>query len=220
MKRICLLTAAGVLAALPAFADVTITAKVTGKGLGKLAEAESVTYIKGLRMRSDSTMGDKPMSTIIDVEGQKFISIDHQKKEAQVFEMAQFRENMDKAMKGGEVVGSLKPNGQTKTIAGQLESLGRRVRIVERVGVADGINAARTVFGRCWFDEGRCADGLHALRHYRYAVGEAGRLTGQPLHDWSSHAADAFRYLAVSLEARRPRRAVVRREYGPGAWMG
>ncbi len=119
MKRISLLTAATVLAALPAFADVTITATVTGKGIGKLAEAQSVTYIKGLRMRSDSTLGDKPMSTIIDVENQKFISIDHKKKEAQVFEMAQFRETVDKAMKGGEVVGSLKPNGQTKTIAGQ-----------------------------------------------------------------------------------------------------
>lgn len=106
-----------------------------------------------------------------------------------------------------------------RTIEGQLTALGRNVRIVEKVGVADGINAARGVLGRCWFDQERCADGLHALRHYRYAVDAEGRLGRAPLHDWASHAADAFRYLAVSLEAERPRVRVTRREYGPGAWM-
>jgi phage terminase large subunit len=110
-----------------------------------------------------------------------------------------------------------------RTIASQMQGLGRRVRIVDKVSLADGINAARGVFGRCWFDETRCADGLHALRHYRYAVDAEGRLTGQPLHDWSSHAADAFRYLAVSLQAQRPRRAVGRgvgREGAALGWMG
>jgi phage terminase large subunit len=54
-------------------------------------------------------------------------------------------------------------------------------------------------------------------------VDAEGRLTGQPLHDWSSHAADAFRYLAVSLQAQRPRRAVGRgvgREGAALGWMG
>lgn len=106
-----------------------------------------------------------------------------------------------------------------RTIAGQMRELGRQVRIAPKVGVADGINAVRTVLGRCWFDQVKCADGLNSLRHYRYAVDEAGRLEGRPLHDWASHAADAFRYLAVSLEAERPRPAVTRREYGVGGWM-
>ena len=61
---------------------------------------------------------------------------------------------------------------------------------------------------------------LHALRHYRYAVDADGRLGRTPLHDWASHAADAFRYLAVSLEAHRPRKPVIRPHYGPYAWMG
>lgn len=106
-----------------------------------------------------------------------------------------------------------------RTIRGQLVELGRKVRMVERLTVTDGINAARGVLGRCWFDQDRCADGLHALRHYRYAVGEDGRLTGQPLHDWSSHAADAFRYLAVSLRVQRPRRATVDRDRPALGWM-
>lgn len=106
-----------------------------------------------------------------------------------------------------------------RTIRSQLVELGRRTRMVERLSVTDGINAARGVLGRCWFDQDRCADGLHALRHYRYAVGEDGRLTGQPLHDWSSHAADAFRYLAISLRAQRPRTAKVQRDRPPLGWM-
>ena len=108
-----------------------------------------------------------------------------------------------------------------RTIESQMATLGRRVRIVEKVGVADGINAARGVFGRCWFDQERCADGLHALRHYRYAVDEDGRLSRNPLHDWTSHAADAFRYLAVSLQASRPRPKPRTGPYGgAAAWMG
>lgn len=106
-----------------------------------------------------------------------------------------------------------------RTIAGQLRGLGRAVRIAERTSLADGINAARTLFGRCWFDESRCCDGLHALRHYRYSVDADGRLGRQPLHDWASHAADAFRYLAVTLQADRPK-VVTRRAYGVGGWMG
>ncbi|MBX7250258.1 MAG: PBSX family phage terminase large subunit [Caulobacteraceae bacterium] len=105
-----------------------------------------------------------------------------------------------------------------RTIESQLRSLGRRVRIVEKHSVADGINAARAVFGRCWFDQQRCADGLHALRHYRYEVGDDGRLSGRPLHDWASHAADAFRYLAVSLQSQRPRPSA--RDRPDISWMG
>ncbi len=106
-----------------------------------------------------------------------------------------------------------------RTIESQMKSLGRTVRIVEQVPVTDGINAARGVLRRCWFDADRCAEGLNALRHYRYDVDEDGRLSRKPRHDWASHGADAFRYLAVSLEARRPK-AVRRREYGQLGWMG
>ncbi len=61
---------------------MTVTAQVSGKGLGKAAESQSITYIKGLKMRTDSTLGDSPTTTIIDIETQKFISINHKKKEA------------------------------------------------------------------------------------------------------------------------------------------
>jgi hypothetical protein len=31
-----------------------------------------------------------------------------------------------------------------------------------------GIQAARTIFGKCFFDAEKCQDGIQALRHYRY----------------------------------------------------
>jgi hypothetical protein len=39
--------------------------------------------------------------------------------------------------------------------------------------VEQGITAARTIFGKCFFDSEKCADGIQALRHYRYEVEEA-----------------------------------------------
>lgn len=79
--------------------------------------------------------------------------------------------------------------------------MGRRVQIVAKLSLEDGINAARTLFNRCYFDREKCTEGLQALRHYRYDVdAESQQLSGRPLHDWSSHSADAFRYFAVSIQ--------------------
>jgi phage terminase large subunit len=96
---------------------------------------------------------------------------------------------------------------------------------VPKLSVEDGINAARTIFPNCWFDEEKCADGLHALRHYRYEVDEdLGTFSRKPLHDWASHGADGFRYLAVAAKPK-PRRmagAYARRRSvyrERGSWM-
>lgn len=79
-------------------------------------------------------------------------------------------------------------------------AMGRKVQITPNLSIFDGINAARTIFGRCFFDKERCAEGLQALRHYRYKVDpDTKQLSGMPLHDESSHGADAFRYFAISI---------------------
>lgn len=79
-------------------------------------------------------------------------------------------------------------------------AMGRKVQIAPNLSLSDGINAARTIFNRCYFDETKCADGLQALRHYRYDIDpESKQLSGRPLHDWASHSADAFRYFALSI---------------------
>ena len=113
--------------------------------------------------------------------------------------------------------------GAERTIEQQMRDAGRKPRIVPRIAIADGINAARTVFDRCWFDAEKCADGIQALRRYRYDVDpETGQYSKNPLHDDASHAADAFRYFAVSLrEPVRAKAPAMRPHYaGGGSWMG
>jgi hypothetical protein len=63
---------------------------------------------------------------------------------------------------------------------------------------ADGIDAARLILARCWFDEAKCARGIECLRQYRKAFNtRLDEFTGTPVHNWASHGADAFRGLAV-----------------------
>ncbi len=81
----------------------------------------------------------------------------------------------------------------------RLETLGITFRIAPQVGIEDGIHAARMLFPRCWFDAQKCAKGLEALQHYRRDYNtRLNEFKPTPVHDWASHGADAFRYLAVS----------------------
>lgn len=96
--------------------------------------------------------------------------------------------------------GGLKALGTGKSIEELMRAAGRRVRVAPRLPVLDGINAARTIFPLCWFDEQRCSEGIRHLRCYRY--GEMKSFEGpsrEPLHDLHSHASDAFRTMAVSI---------------------
>lgn len=89
----------------------------------------------------------------------------------------------------------------TRSIEMLMRNAGRQVRIMPKMLVSTGINAARTIFPNCWFDREKCADGLQALRHYRWAPPTAaGVISGQPFHDQYSHGADAFRTLAYGLK--------------------
>ena len=100
------------------------------------------------------------------------------------------------------------PSLQTgRSIRDQMIAAGRRVKVMPQMKVEQGITAARTIFGKCFFDSEKCADGIQALRHYRYEVEEAKSdpagghiaLSKVPRHDWASHGADAFRTAAVMI---------------------
>lgn len=65
----------------------------------------------------------------------------------------------------------------------------------------DGISNVQLVIPRCWFDKEKCAQGIDALKMYRAEYDETLKvLKSNPLHDWTSHAADAMRYLAMTLD--------------------
>lgn len=96
-------------------------------------------------------------------------------------------------------------------------NLGIHFNVVQRAPIQDGINAIRTIFPRLWFDKTGCDQGIQCLWNYRRDYDEkGGQFKPKPVHDWSSHGADAMRYLALSIEnvtnaagivsgARRPR---------------
>lgn len=101
--------------------------------------------------------------------------------------------------------------------------LGIRFEVVPRQSVEDGIHAAKMMFPRCWFDSHRTKSGLNCLSNYRRAYNTSlGEYMATPVHDYTSHAADAFRYMAVSLTEERPKPKKLggMNNLGAGAWMG
>jgi len=116
---------------------------------------------------------------------------------------------------------------RTMSIEQLARAAGRKVRIVPKLLITDRINAARTIFSRCRFDQEKCADGLQALRHYQWEGDTCsecqgtGKLQGttcpichgtgqadpekkkkkEPLHNWASHGADGFQAAAVAIKA-------------------
>ena len=94
--------------------------------------------------------------------------------------------------------------------------LGIHFKVVRKLPVQDGIDAVRLLLGRCWFDEGKCEAGVEALTQYRKSWNEARQeFTGEPVHDWASHAADGFRTLAVRHQG-----PVVEKEEKRGVYSG
>lgn len=81
-----------------------------------------------------------------------------------------------------------------------------KVNLVPAMGVKDGIAAARWVLEQPTRIHSRCTEfppalewsGVDALREYRFEWDEANKcFSVNPLHNWASHSADAFRYAAL-----------------------
>jgi phage terminase large subunit len=84
-------------------------------------------------------------------------------------------------------------------------SLGITFRVVPKVSVEDRIHAARMLLPLCVFDAERCKEGLEALQHYRRDYNQRlDEFKATPVHDWASHGADAFGYLALAFKAPKP----------------
>lgn len=88
--------------------------------------------------------------------------------------------------------------GSGKSRLEAAHKLGLRFDVCPNIGIDDGIDAARGVIKNAFFDRAKCERGLECLWSYQREFDE--RLDvfkDRPLHDWTSHAADAFRYAAV-----------------------
>ena len=78
--------------------------------------------------------------------------------------------------------------------------LGVKFTIADQFQIPDGIEACRSLFSKLWIDEAKCEELIKALENYRQEYDAKKKIyLPRPLHNWSSHYADSFRYLAVSL---------------------
>ena len=65
----------------------------------------------------------------------------------------------------------------------------------------DGIDLVRAIFKYLWIDKVRCERLLDCLRDYHKEYDEKNKLfKPTPKHDWTSHASDAMRYLAIVFQ--------------------
>ena len=76
-----------------------------------------------------------------------------------------------------------------------------KIRVIEIGSRKTGINEVRRIFPRCTFDRETCSQGIRCLENYKREYDIIKKVfKDTPSHDWSSHGADAFRYLAMSVD--------------------
>lgn len=87
-----------------------------------------------------------------------------------------------------------------KTREEVLKELGIKVSVCKDHKVDDRIEAVRNNMKKCWWDEKKCRRGIEALRQYRKeydpkkSTEKVAYFRPRPVHDWTSHGADAFGY--------------------------
>lgn len=91
--------------------------------------------------------------------------------------------------------------GTGKSRQESLSDAGLDITICPKLPVDDGINAVRRTLPQCFFNEDTTKYGIECLRNYRRQYNDKLSVyLEKPLHDWSSHAADAFRYFCVGVD--------------------
>lgn len=157
--------------AVPAAADVVITNQTSGKALGRAGEGQAVTSIKGLKLRMDQRIGDRDVSTIFDLEAQQFISLNHGKKEAEVYDLAKLRADIEKGLTTGQGAVAFKPNGQTKQVAGYT-CTGYDLSIAVPSSMGEGMDFTVTMAGPVFLAKG--APGSTDYSNFYAAAAERG----------------------------------------------
>ncbi len=179
MTRAACTVALTLAATTAAFADVTIHQNVQGKGMGMSGAVKTTSYIKGLKMRSDSVTGDTTRTSIFDVENQKIYMFDSKKKEADVFDMQAFGNDMAKAVDVSQTKASFKPSGQTKQIAGKTATgYEMSVSMPATFGGDQGMKMEVNLSGPIWIVKG--APGSADFSHFYKGAVEKGFIFMDP----------------------------------------
>ena len=91
--------------------------------------------------------------------------------------------------------------GTGKTRIETARTLGINFEVIPDIGVQNGIDAARIVFNRLWVDRTKCAKWLEIISQYTKEWDDDLKcFKSRPKHDFTSHGADEFRYMAVIVD--------------------
>lgn len=180
MTRVWAIVAVAVSLAAPARADLTIVQTVSGKGMGMGGTTKSTSYLKGLKMRTDTVSGNTTRTMIFDVESQKIYIFDSKKKEADVWDMAEFNKQAGGAVDVSEMKASITPNGQTKQVSGRAASgYDMAISVPARLGGAkDGMAMTVNLTGPVWIVKG--APGTDEYMKFYQAAAERGWIFSDP----------------------------------------
>lgn len=76
-----------------------------------------------------------------------------------------------------------------------------KIELTPQVSVQEGIQQVRAVLPRCFFDKEKTFGLQNALKNYHREYDQKRKaFVSSPYHDWSSHYADCFRYVAISIK--------------------
>jgi hypothetical protein len=179
MKSVIFALGVSFVLAVPTLADVTIRQTTTGKGLVAAASGATTTYIKGMKMRSDTEARGNMMTTIFDVENQKMYLFDSKKKSADVWDMQAFSQELAKSIQTGDVKASVKPNGETKEVAGKTATgYDLETSVPATVGGEGGMVMTVTLEGPMWIVKG--APGTEDYMAFYKAAAEKGWIFSDP----------------------------------------
>ena len=88
-------------------------------------------------------------------------------------------------------------SGQSRV--NKARELGINFQVLPSSSIEAGIELVRGILTKCWFDVDKCKRGIDCIENYRKKYNQTNQAyANNPLHDWSSHGADAFRYLATA----------------------
>ncbi len=178
--RIAVLTASLLACAASASADVKLVAQMSGKMMGMNPSGETVTYIKGNKMRTDQTMGGNQLSTIMDVDTGELISINHKKKEVEIWSVADLAKTMqDAGVAASGVDVKITPTGDTKDIAGHKATAhDMSVSVKSTMGGPGGMAMTVTISGPAYLSTS--APGAADYAAFYAAAAEKGFFFGDP----------------------------------------
>jgi len=185
--------------------DSAAIGSIYAKGIAKAEEEKRITkvpYELGIKVNTfwDLGMADKTAIWFVQQKGSAFHIIDYYEDSGESLEFYATVLDEKKYIYDTHYLphdATVRELGTGVSRIETAQSLGMRTSIVPKLSVEDGINAVRMVLSRCWFDHEKTKHGLDALRQYRWATTERGELKNKPVHDWTSHASDAFRYFSV-----------------------